>query len=181
MYEGVKRVYILVDYRNGGEEADIPAPLKRAYLEELIVGLYQKRFSSKECKSVMGGTNPYSCDDQPVTVVPESDQTNFHFRQNTSVATEEELRDRDTLIVTLDVNFIRDLRKDNPDYDKRVFYDPPLEIPLVAFQLRQERRVSSIGLEKTEWITPPSALPLNQKNEKIDAMMTSLIKGRLQY
>lgn len=181
MYEGVKRVYIFVDYRDGGEGNDIPAPLKRTYLEELIVGLYQKRFSSKECMSVMGGTNPYSCDDQPVIRVPAADRSEFIHKQRASVATEQELRDPDTLLVTLDVNVIRDLRKDNPDYDKRVFFDPPLETPLVAFQLRQERRVSSIGLDKTEWITPPFALPLNQKDKKIDAMMTSLIRERLRY
>ncbi|MCB1839619.1 MAG: hypothetical protein KDI61_05085, partial [Alphaproteobacteria bacterium] len=97
------------------------------------------------------------------------------------VATQDELRDPDTLLVTLDVNFIRDLRKDNPEYNKHVFFDPPLEIPLVAYQLRMERRISRIGLDSTEWIMPPFALPINQKDEKIDAMITSLIKGRLHY
>ena len=181
VYDGVKRVYVFVNYHDGGEQSDIPASLKRETLEELIAGLYRKRFSSKDCKSVMGGKNPYSCDDQPVTIIPDADATKFSSKMDISVATQDELRDPDTLLVTLDVNFIRDQRKDNPDYDKNVFFDPHLEVPLVAYQLRMERRISRIGLDSTEWIMPPFALPINQKDEKIDAMITSLIKGRLHY
>lgn len=181
LYDGVKRIYILVDYRDGGDTDDVPASLKRDSLEKLIFDLYRTRFSSKDCKSVMGGTGPYSCNDQPVTIIPATDASNFIHRLATSVATQEELRDPDTLLVTLDVNIIRDHRKDNPDYDKKVFFDPHLEVPLVAYQIRQERHVSKIGLDGTQEIIPPFALPLNQTDQKIKQHFESLIKSRFQY
>ncbi|MCB9974411.1 MAG: hypothetical protein H6856_02120 [Rhodospirillales bacterium] len=181
LYDGVKRIYILVDYRDGGDTDDVPASLKRDFLEKLVSELYRTRFSSKDCKNVMGGTGPYSCNDQPVTIIPATDASNFLNKLDTSVATQEELRDPDTLLVVLDVNVVRDHRKDNPDYDKNVFFDPHLEVPLVAYQIRQERRVSRIGLDSTQWTMPPFALPLNQTDQKIKQHFESLIKERLHY
>lgn len=178
MFDGVERVYIYVDYKGGMDEKKIPEALKREHLEKLLFELYSQRFSSKDCQKILGGRNPYSCNNQPIKIIPVSDASNFKRRMNISVATQEKLCDPNTLIIIFKVNIIQDAPADCVHCAK--WFDPPLDTPLVAYSFHQERFYSPIGLPCILDLTSPFAFPINQKNEKINENIVSFIKNRIR-
>ncbi len=132
MFEGVERVYILVEYFTPYiEEEEIPDPLRQENIENTILELYKRRFSSQECSKFLMEkprqmAQPYECShDQPVELVVR--QTGFLAGRdaqlkNGGIATSEMLNDKGTLNVVYTVVIRGNGRND----------DPPIETPIVT-------------------------------------------------
>lgn len=151
--ENVERVFIEVHYRAYHvNEEDIPEGLRKEDIEKMMLEFYKKRFSSKDCDSMMQNRNRYSCDDQPVMLVPERELSNYHLNRNTSFATAKELKDKGTLKITLKI-----VITGNTEY-----MDPPLSDPIFSYLLVRDRP-NSDEIPMYHKVGSPVALPLNQK------------------
>lgn len=152
IFQGVKRAYIYVDYVSDIDGQDLMPEMRRESIEKMMFALYKKRFSPTECRPIIMYKNPYSCDNQPVTVVPVEESTNFLLGRDTSFATKEELSDPGTLIAILRISIMG-----NSD---RV-HKPPLQAPLLTYQNIQDRPgISTIPL--IHRVPFASTIPLDQ-------------------
>lgn len=163
IFADVKRVFIYVQYISVVDPSDIPKALQRESIEQEVLTVYKNRFSSTSCESILKGKNPYDCNDQPITVVPESEASDFLLRHATSFATAQELGDPGTLNVIVRANITSGLP----------WFEPPLQSPLFVYYIIQERPGSKIPT--SWWITSANAIPLNQNDTKIrDHFLTNL-------
>lgn len=171
LFEDVKRAYIFVDYHTSHiEENDVPEILRRQNIEKRIYELYRKRFSSSECRSIIDYKKPYSCDDQPVMLVPEEERSSFLRGRDTSFATAKELKDKGTLIAVLSIAITGDAER---------WYDPKIDVPILSFYLTQVRSGA-----KDSFIIPrisgPIAFPINQSEKSIELHLFQNIQGSIK-
>lgn len=152
IFQGVKRAYIYVDYVSDIEEQDLMPEMRRENIEKMMLDLYKKRFSPTECRPIIMYKNPYSCDNQPVTLVPIEEASNFVLGRDTSFATKEELSDPGTLIAILRISIMGNSER---------IHNPPLQAPLLNYQNIQDRPgISNIPL--IHRVPFASAIPLDQ-------------------
>lgn len=75
IFDGVTKAYVYVHYIGAGsrkEQADLPAPLRKENIENLLYQMFTHRFSSKDCKNPLepkGRWFEYGCNNQPVILV----------------------------------------------------------------------------------------------------------------
>jgi len=156
LFIDVERVFVHVEYHTTAIKGkEIPKPLHRENVEEEILRAYKGRFSSKDCQKWLENKNFYSCDDQPVILVPFEERSNYKTWQDTSFATARELRDKGTLHVILIINI-------TGNYSR---FDPPLEHPLISYYTIQERPSSKLPISYR--IKLPVISQLNQTVQKI--------------
>lgn len=169
IFVDVERVFISVeDGSYAIKPEDVPPVLRKANLEKLLLDAYRERFSPTECQKWLDNRNPYSCDNQPVVVVPESESSAYNLGHDTTFASHEELRDPGTLNVVLQVA----IHGNTPGFE------PPLVGPMVTFQLIQDRPQSDIPLL---WRVPPVLLvPLDQGPDAIRDRLLRYIGHRIK-
>lgn len=163
IFVGVERVYIYLEYISATDSTKIPTVLKRDAIERELLAIYKERFSSTQCAKSLKGKHPYECNDQPITLVPESDSSDFILGRATSFATADELVDPGTLNVIARVHIM----------DGLPWFDPPLQSPLLSYYVIQDRPGSRIPI--TWWVSSERVLPINQSEDKImDRLLTDL-------
>lgn len=163
IFVGVERVFIYLEYNSAIDSAQIPKVLQRDAIERELLAIYKERFSSTECAKSLRGKHPYECNDQPITLVPESDSSDFILGRATTFATAEELVDPGTLNVIARVHIM----------DGLPWFDPPLQSALLSYYVIQDRPGSRIPI--TWWVSSERVLPTNQNEDKIkDRLLTDL-------
>ncbi len=156
VYEGVKQIYIYVDYDVTYKE-NYPKALRKGNIEALLLETYKGRFSAKDCKNWIGGYNPYNCEDQPVTLLKNREEYSAHHRQG-------DFKKPGTLNVLLQVRVI-----DNENFNT----------PAAAFYLIQDRPEPEI---LTEWeISTPVPLPTNLSEEIFSQYLRKYINVEVQH
>jgi len=161
LFENVDRVYVHVDQNIYPQiEEQLPPAFHVGNIKKLLLDLYKQRFSSDNCAELLRGKNPYSCNDQPVTLIDDGSV----FNEN-SVKFDKSIKDPGTLNVALRVHVVTN-RKSYP-------YDPPLASPIIVFSIQLYRADQKLPF----WSGPrPRAFPVNQNNESLEMRLKSFIK-----
>lgn len=169
IFTEVKRVFVSVEESSYGVTPEqVPSVLKRDTLEKMLVDIYRERFSSANCKKWLGNRTPYSCEDQPVALVPENERSKYNYLMDTTFASRDELRDPGTLHVIFRISIHGNLQE----------YDPPLETPIATYQLIQYRPESDIPIL---WSAPQiSIVPLSQSPGEVEARVVDYIRHRIK-
>ena len=166
VFVGVERVFIHVRY--GITEEKIPDVLQRDNVENMLLKLYQDRFSSTDCRKLLNNRNPYSCNDQPVIIISDDDSFELFKGLDTSFFSASDLKDSGTLIVMVTLTSQGNLP----------FYDPPVEVPVLGYQVVHERPNTSISLNSR--VSGIGIIALNQKEEFIKSRLMLGFKHQIK-
>lgn len=167
IFVGVERVFIYLEYISATDSLQIPKVLQRDAIEQDILAIYKERFSSTDCAKSLKGKHPYECNDQPITLVPETESSDFILGRATSFATAEELVDPGTLNIIARVHIM----------DGLPWFDPPLQSPLLSYYVIQDRPGSRIPI--TWWVSPERVIPINQNEDKIRDRLLTDVRGNI--
>lgn len=168
-FVGVTRVFVIVHYVNGlDKKSPIPESLLRENLEKMMVDIYTRRYSKRDCGTFKTGWNAYGCNDQPVTLVPIQDGPAVMAWQDSSVAATDELTGDGTLLAILSVGIHGNMRG---------VYDPPLQTPVVTCSIVYARP----GLPAPRGTQVPGVMvvPASQPSAWIHDRMEEFVKASI--
>lgn len=167
IFVGVERVFIHLEYISVTDQKKVPKVLQRDVIEQELLAIYKERFSSTDCAKSLRGKNPYECNDQPITLVPDADASNFILGRATSFATAEDISDPGTLNVIARFHIT----------DGLPWFEPPLQSPLLSYYVIQDRPGSRIPI--TWWVSSERVIPINQNEDKIRDRLRTDLRGNI--
>lgn len=153
LFSDVERIYYYVEYITPGiEVGKLPKQLQKDAIDDLAHNLITSRFSSSKCKNFMMGRNAYSCDIEKVLPIPRGRLHDATSGKPVDFATADEISSEDSLFIILSINI---------SGNDRHSYDPPLQAPLLVYQVTLFRPNSDkIPLPYKRSF--PSVMPLDQ-------------------